>query len=256
MSKIHKAFENGTAFIAFVTAGDPNADKTVEFVRAMADAGADLIEFGIPFSDPIADGPVIQAANLRAFASGTTVEGVFDMVRRVRAFTDIPLVFLTYLNPVYKYGYEKFFAKCAETGVDGLIIPDLPFEEKSEAADVAKRYDVDIISLIAPTSADRIRMIAAETSGFVYIVSSMGVTGVRNEITTDVPGIIRAVREVCDTPAAVGFGIGTPEQAAAYKGVADGVIVGSAIVKIIAEHGENAAPYLAEYVKKMKDAVR
>lgn len=256
MSKIHKAFENGTAFIAFVTAGDPNADKTVEYVKTMVGAGADLIEFGIPFSDPIADGPIIQAANLRAFQSGTTVEGVFDMVRRVREFSDIPLVFLTYLNPVFKYGYDKFFAKCAEIGVDGLIIPDLPFEEKSEASEVAKNYDVDIISLIAPTSEDRIKNIAAETGGFIYVVSSMGVTGVRNEITTDIPSIMKAIREVSQTPAAIGFGISTPEQAAAYKNIADGVIVGSAIVKIIAEKGENAAPYLYDYVKKMKDAIR
>lgn len=256
MSDIAKAFDHGKAFIAFVTAGDPCFDKTVEFVLGMVEAGADLIELGIPFSDPIADGPVIQAANLRAFADETTTGRVFEMVEEIRTHTDVPLVFLTYLNPVYAYGYEAFFRKCADTGVDGLIIPDLPIEEKAEVADVAEKYGIDVISLIAPTSDDRIKAIATDASGFLYVVSSMGVTGVRGEIETDFGGIMKTIRTVTDIPTAIGFGISTPEQARRMARYADGVIVGSAIVKIIARYGENATPYLVEYVRSMKNALR
>ncbi|MGM9637071.1 MAG: tryptophan synthase subunit alpha [Eubacteriales bacterium] len=255
-NRIAGAFKNKKAFIPFFTAGDPDFDSTVAFVRAAVEAGADLIELGIPFSDPIADGPVIQAANLRAFAAGITTDRVFEMVEKIRSFTNVPLVFLTYLNPVFRYGYDKFLKKCRDVGVDGLIIPDMPIEEKGEIADIAASYDVDIISLIAPTSADRIRLIAGQSSGFLYVVSSMGVTGVRNEITTDLSAIIEAIRAVTDTPAAIGFGIHSPEQAKEYSKVADGVIVGSAIVKIIAEHGKDSAPYVADFVRSMKDAMR
>ncbi len=255
MSNISNAFRNGKAFIAFLTAGDPNFEKTVEYVKTMAEAGADLVELGIPFSDPIADGPVIQAANLRAFKSGTTTQKVFDMVREIRKVCDVPLAFLTYLNPVFKYGYEEFFKECRSCGVDGLIIPDLPFEEKEEAASVARKYGVDIISLIAPTSEERIKMIAKNAEGFLYVVSSMGVTGVRSEITTNLKSEIQKIKSYTDVPAAVGFGISTPAQAREMCSFSDGAIVGSAIVKIIEEHGENAAEYLAEYVKSMKAAV-
>ncbi len=255
MSNISNAFSGGKAFIAFLTAGDPNFEKTVEYVKTMAEAGADLVELGIPFSDPIADGPVIQSANLRAFKSGTTTQKVFDMVREIRKDCDVPLAFLTYLNPVFKYGYEAFFKECSDCGVDGLIIPDLPFEEKEEAASVARKYGVDIISLIAPTSEERIKMIAENAEGFLYVVSSMGVTGVRSEITTNLKSEIQKIKSYTDVPAAVGFGISTPEQAHEMCSFADGAIVGSAIVKIIEKHGENAAEYLAEYVKSMKAAV-
>lgn len=258
MSKIREAFENKKAFIGFLTAGDPSLEKTEEFIIEMADAGAALIEIGIPFSDPIAEGPVIQDANIRALSApgGCTTDMVFDMVARVSKKVNVPLVFLTYLNPVFKYGYEKFCGKCKETGIDGIIIPDMPFEEKNELALIAAEYGVDIISLIAPTSADRIQMIAKEASGYIYVVSSMGVTGVRSEITTDVESIVRHIREVTDTPVAVGFGINTPEQAKKYSSMSDGVIVGSAIVKMIAQYGNDAAQYIHEYVKSMADAVK
>lgn len=255
MSNISKAFANKKAFIAFFTAGDPDFETTVELVKAAAEAGADLVELGIPFSDPIADGPVIQAANLRAFASGTTTDRVFEMVAEIRKFTDVPLVFLTYLNPIFKYGYEDFFEKCAKTGVDGVIVPDLPIEEKREASEVAGKYGVDVISLIAPTSKERIRKIAAEASGFLYIVSSMGVTGVRSEITTDLDAVVREIRATTDTPAAIGFGISTPEQAAKMSKIADGAIVGSAIVRIVEKYGRESVPHVAEYVRSMKEAV-
>lgn len=254
MSKIAKAFENGKAFIAFLTAGDPSADKTVEFILEMERAGADLVEIGIPFSDPTAEGPVIQDANLRALDKGITMDDVFAVVEKVREKTQIPLVFLTYMNPVHHYGYEAFFEKCEETGVDGIITPELPFEEKGELREFADRHGVDLISMIAPTSDERIKMIAKEAAGFVYVVSSLGVTGVRSNFTTDVETIVGKIKEVTDVPCAVGFGISTPEQAAAMAAVSDGAIVGSAIVKIIAEHGEAAGPEVYKYVKAMKDA--
>lgn len=254
MSKIANAFKNGTAFIGFLTAGDPTIDKTVEYILAMEEAGCDLIEIGIPFSDPMAEGVVIQDANVRALKHNTTTDDVFDIVRRVREKTDVPPVFLTYINPVFFYGYEKFFKKCSELGVDGIISPDLPYEEKGEIADIAKSNDVDVISLIAPTSKERIQKIANDASGFIYVVSSLGVTGMRSEIKTDLNAILSDIREVTDLPLAVGFGINTPQQAQNIGKIADGVIVGSAIVKIIEKHGENAADALREYVSAMKEA--
>lgn len=254
MSKIANAFKNGKAFIGFLTAGDPTIEKTVEYILAMEEAGCDLIEIGIPFSDPMAEGVVIQDANVRALKHNTTTDDVFDIVKAVRAQTDIPLVFLTYINPVFFYGYERFFKRCAELGIDGIISPDLPYEEKGEIAEIARKNDVDVISLIAPTSKERIQKIAADASGFIYIVSSLGVTGMRSEIKTDLNAIIKDIRDVCDLPLAVGFGINTPEQSRDIAKIADGVIVGSAIVKIIEEHGENASEALKEYVSSMKKA--
>lgn len=256
MSNISKAFKNTKAFIPFLTGGDPTIDKTEEYIYKMVEAGADIIEIGIPFSDPIAEGPVIQEANIRALKNGATPERIFEMVERVRTKTQVPIVFLTYLNPVFNYGYDKFFARCKKAGVDGIIIPDMPFEEKGELAEEAKKNGVDIISLIAPTSADRIQMIAKEAQGYVYVVSSLGVTGMRSEIKTDLKSIIDLVKQATDVPAAVGFGINTPEQAAEISKISDGVIVGSAIVKIIEKYGENAAKEVYKYVKEIKDAVR
>ena len=255
-NKIENAFKNGKAFIGFLTAGDPSADKTVEFILEMDKAGCDLIEIGIPFSDPTAEGPVIQDANLRALKAGITTDGVFDIVRRVREKTQMPLVFLTYMNPVFHYGYEKFFTRCEELGVDGIISPELPYEERDEMLPFTEKHGVDMITMVAPTSEERIKMIAKDAKGFVYVVSSMGVTGMRSDITTDIGDIVKHVKDVTDTPAAIGFGISTPEQAAEMAGRADGVIVGSAIVKIIEEYGEDAASHISEYVKKMTAAAK
>ncbi|MBQ6099722.1 MAG: tryptophan synthase subunit alpha [Methanobrevibacter sp.] len=254
MSKIANAFKNGKAFIGFLTAGDPTCEKTVEYILAMEEAGCDLIEIGIPFSDPMAEGVVIQDANVRALKHNTTTDDVFDIVEKVRAKTDVPIVFLTYINPVFFYGYEKFFKRCNDLGIDGIISPDLPFEEKGEIKDIALKNDVDVISLIAPTSKERIQKIASDATGFIYIVSSLGVTGMRSEIKTDLNAIIKDIRDVTDLPLAVGFGINTPEQATQIGQIADGVIVGSAIVKIIEQHGENAKEPLREYVSSMKKA--
>lgn len=256
MSNTANAFKHGKAFIPFVTAGDPNLEVTKEIILAMEKAGADLIEIGIPFSDPVAEGVVIQAADERALKAGTTTDKIFDMVAEVRKESNIPLAFMTYINPVYVYGVDKFCKKAAELGVDALIIPDVPYEEKNEVAPFCDKYGIDLISLIAPTSHDRIKTIAKEAQGFVYCVSSMGVTGVRQKITTNLGEMTSLVREVTNVPAAIGFGISTPQQAREMAQYADGVIVGSAIVKICAQYGEKCVPYVYDYVKEMKDAVR
>ena len=239
MSKLAKAFQNGKAFIPFITCGDPDLETTAAAVRAMAQNGADLIELGIPFSDPTAEGPVIQAANIRALSGGVDTDKIFDLVRELRKDVTVPMVFMTYANVVFSYGADKFISICREIGIDGLI-----------------RYDVALISLIAPTSENRIGMIAGEAEGFIYLVSSLGVTGVRSEITTDLGAIVKVIRQSTDIPCAIGFGISTPEQAKQMAGIADGAIVGSAIVRLLAQYGKEAPVHIGEYVRKMKEAVR
>ena len=256
MSNIAKAFEHGKAFIAFVTCSDPDLETTGAVVRAAVENGADLIELGIPFSDPTAEGPVIQGANLRALRGGVTTDKIFAFVRELRTEVSVPMVFMTYANVIFSYGANRFISTCRNIGMDGLIVPDLPYEEKEELLPYCEKYGVDLISLIAPTSAQRIAMIAKEAQGFLYVVSSLGVTGTRNEITTDLDAITKIVRENTKVPCAIGFGISTPEQARNIAASADGVIVGSAIVSIVAEHWRDAAEYVGAYVKKMKDALR
>lgn len=254
--RIAEAFANGKAFIPFLTCGDPSLEVTEQLIYAMEEAGADLIELGIPFSDPTAEGPVIQAANVRALSGGVTTDKIFDMVKRLRQNTKIPMVFMTYANVVFSYGTERFIQKAASLGMDGLILPDVPFEQKEEFDSVCKKYGLDLISLIAPTSHERITQIAKEAEGFVYCVSSLGVTGMRSAITTDIGAMVQLVKEAKDIPCAVGFGISTPEQAAAMAAKSDGAIVGSAIVKLCGQYKEACVPYVKEYVKSMKDAVR
>ncbi len=256
MSKIKEAFANGKAFIPFITCGDPDLTTTAAVVRACVENGADLIELGIPFSDPTAEGPVIQGANLRALTGGVTTDKIFDLVRDLRRDVTVPMVFMTYANVVFSYGAERFISTCRQIGIDGLILPDLPYEEKDEFLPLCRQYGVDLISLIAPTSQNRIAMIAKEAEGFIYVVSSLGVTGTRSEIKTDLASIVEVIRENTDVPCAIGFGISTPEQARKMASVADGAIVGSAIIKILEKYGVDAAPYVGEYVKSMKDAVR
>ncbi|HAN44647.1 MAG TPA: tryptophan synthase subunit alpha, partial [Ruminococcaceae bacterium] len=255
MSRINKAFAGGKAFIAFVTAGDPNINITEQLILAIENAGADLIEIGIPFSDPVAEGIVIQKADERALASGTTTDQIFDMVKRVRTKTDIPLALMTYFNPVYVYGIEKFVKCSADCGVDAIIVPDLPFEEKNELQPICKKNNIDLISLIAPTSNERITKIASEAEGFLYCVSSLGVTGVRSEFSSDIKEMVSLVKSVKDIPCAVGFGISAPEHAKAMVQFADGVIVGSAIVKIIEQYSENCIEPVSSFVKQMKSAI-
>ncbi len=255
MSKIINAFRDHKAFIAFITCGDPDINTSLNIIREAAKNGADLIELGIPFSDPTAEGPVIQEANLRALTAGITTDKIFDMVRNLRCDINIPLVFMTYANVIFSYGAEKFIKTCSEIRIDGLIIPDLPYEEKAEFAPMCEKYHVDLISMIAPTSEKRISMIASEAQGFIYVVSSLGVTGIRSEITTDLDAIIQAVRKNSNLPCAIGFGISTPEQANKMARMADGVITGSAIIKIIAKYKQDSPKYVGEFVKSMKDAV-
>ena len=253
--RIAEAFRNGKAFIPFITCGDPDLETTAKVVRAMVHAGADLIELGIPFSDPTAEGPVIQEANVRALAAGATTDKIFDLVRDLRKDVTIPMVFMTYSNVVFSYDAEVFIRTCSEIGIDGLILPDLPFEKKEEFADLCSKYQVALISLIAPTSENRIAMIAREAEGFIYVVSSLGVTGTRTEITTDIGAIVKLIRENTDIPCAVGFGISTPKQAHDMAEKSDGAIVGSAIIKLLAKYGREAAGPVAEYVKSIKDAL-
>lgn len=255
MTKIRQAFENGKAFIPFITCGDPDLETTAAAVRAAAENGADLIELGIPFSDPTAEGPVIQGANIRALNGGVNTDKVFGLVRELRKDVKIPLVFMTYANVVFSYGAERFISTCAQTGIDGIILPDIPFEEKDEFLPVCRKYDVALISLIAPTSENRIGMIAKEAEGFIYLVSSLGVTGVRSEIKTDLSSIVSVIRENTDIPVAVGFGISTPQQAHDMAALSDGAIVGSAVVKLLERYGKDAPEYIGEYVRSMKRGV-
>lgn len=256
MTETAKAFENGKAFIPFITCGDPDLETTAKIVREAVANGADLIELGIPFSDPTAEGPVIQGANIRALKGGVTTDKVFDLVRELRKDVTVPMVFMTYSNVVFSYGADKFISTCKEIGINGLILPDLPYEEKEEFLPQCKKYGVDLISLIAPTSENRIAMIAKEADGFIYLVSSLGVTGTRSEISTDLKSIVDVIRQNTFVPCAIGFGISTPEQAKKMADIADGAIVGSAIIKIIEQYGKDAPRYVGEYVKSMKDAVR
>lgn len=256
MTETAKAFENGKAFIPFITCGDPDLETTAKIVREAIANGADLIELGIPFSDPTAEGPVIQGANIRALKGGVTTDKVFDLVRELRKDVTVPMVFMTYSNVVFSYGADKFISTCKEIGINGLILPDLPYEEKEEFLPQCKKYGVDLISLIAPTSENRIAMIAKEADGFIYLVSSLGVTGTRSEISTDLKSIVDVIRQNTSVPCAIGFGISTPEQAKKMADIADGAIVGSAIIKIIEQYGKDAPKYVGEYVKSMKDAVR
>lgn len=256
MTKIADAFANGKAFIPFLTCGDPDLETTEKLIGTIAEAGADLIELGIPFSDPTAEGPVIQDANLRALSVGTTTDKIFDMVRRVRQTVSIPMVFMTYANVIFSYGADRFLKTAAEIGMNGIIVPDVPFEEKQEFEPLCQKYGLDQISMIAPTSHDRIRAIAEQANGFLYCVSSLGVTGTRTAITTDIGAMVKLVKEVKDIPCAVGFGISTPEQAESMCRQADGAIVGSAIVKLIAQYGRDSVQPVADYVRTMKTACR
>lgn len=256
MIKIADAFANGKAFIPFLTCGDPDLETTEKLIGAIAEAGADLIELGIPFSDPTAEGPVIQDANLRALSAGTTTDKIFDMVRRVRQTVSIPMVFMTYANVIFSYGADRFLKTAAEIGMNGIIVPDVPFEEKQEFEPLCQKYGLAQISMIAPTSHDRIRAIAEQANGFLYCISSLGVTGTRTAITTDIGAMVKLVKEVKDIPCAVGFGISTPEQAESMCRQADGAIVGSAIVKLIAQYGRDSVQPVADYVRTMKTACR
>ena len=253
---IERAFDHGKAFVAFVTCGDPDLDTTKKIILALERAGCDLIELGIPFSDPTAEGPVIQEANERALSNGCTTDDVFEMIKEVRKETSIPMVFMTYANVVFHYGTDKFCQKMIDAHMSGMILPDVPYEEKDEFETVCHQYGLDFIRMIAPTSHDRIKMIANDAQGFLYCVSSLGVTGTRSKITTNVNEMVDIVRSVSDIPCGIGFGISTPEQAKKMTEKADAAIVGSAIIKIIAKYGKEAPDHVEAYVRSMVEAIR
>lgn len=253
---IERAFDHGKAFVAFVTCGDPDLDTTKKIILALERAGCDLIELGIPFSDPTAEGPVIQEANERALSNGCTTDDVFEMIKEIRKETSIPMVFMTYANVVFHYGTDKFCQKMVDTDMSGMILPDVPYEEKDEFETVCHQYGLDFIRMIAPTSHDRIKMIANDAQGFLYCVSSLGVTGTRSKITTNVNEMVDIVRSVSDIPCGIGFGISTPEQAKKMTEKADAAIVGSAIIKIIAKYGKEAPDHVEAYVRSMVEAIR
>ena len=255
MTNLKEVFANKKAFIPFVVADDPNFDTTVDSIITLAENGADIVELGIPFSDPVADGPVIQDADLRAFAAGVNTDVVFDIVEKARQKTDVPIIFLTYLNIAFKYGYEAFCQKCQDLNITGLVIPDLPFEEQDELQPIATKHNIDLIPLIAPTSGDRIEKIAKRATGFIYMVSSLGVTGVRNDFSKELSETIDRIKKVTDVPVAIGFGIHSPEQAEKLSQISDGIIIGSAVVKLIANNSDNTQEELAEYARSIKDAI-
>ncbi len=256
MINFRNYIKNKKAFIPFVTAGDPNLDTTKEIIKTLIKAGSSIIEIGIPFSDPIAEGNTIMEADIRALASGTTVDKIFEMVKELRVDEpNFPLVFMTYLNPVFSYGYDEFFKKCKEVNICGIIIPDMPFEEKEEVKAIASKYNVAVVSLIAPTSDNRIKMIASESEGFLYLVSSLGVTGVRDNITTDINGMVKEIKKYTDIPVCVGFGIKNAATAVKMTEVADGAIIGSAIVNIIAKYGVDSPKYVYDFVKEIVDEI-
>lgn len=256
--KLATAFAQGKAFIPFVTCGDPDLETTRAIVRSLAQAGARVIELGIPFSDPTAEGPVIQEANLRALSGGVNTDKIFELAAELNEELDVALVFMAYGNVVFHYGIERFAQKAADAGICGIILPDVPFEERGEFAPACKAAGIDLISMIAPTSKDRISMIAREAEGFIYLVSSLGVTGTRSHITTNLDDIVAQIRAVTDTPIAIGFGISDAQAARGMAQKADGAIIGSAIVKLIAKEGTKApaavCAFAAECVKAVNEA--
>jgi tryptophan synthase alpha chain len=257
MNRIDNKFENlkksgKKALITFITAGDPDFDTTEKLVLEMEKSGADIIELGVPFSDPVAEGIVIQEASLRALNNGTTLIKIFELVKKLRTKTDIPLLLMMYINCIFRFGTERFFSLCSENGIDGVIVPDLPYEEKHEISDIAESFGIHSISIVAPTSKDRIKMIANDAKGFLYCVSSTGVTGMRNSFTTDFEAFSDTIKKESKIPNAIGFGISTPEQAYKMKEYCDGIIVGSAIVKIVAEHGNNSPEHVGKFVRELR----
>ena len=255
MSKITQAFANNKAFIPFITCGDPDLTTTHKLVKAAVDNGADIIQLGIPFSDPTAEGLAIQAANLRALKKKITTDDVFNLVQTMRQDISAPFILTTYANAVFSYGIESFFERCAQVGAEGVLIADVPYEEKDEFEGLALKHGVELISLVSPTSEHRIAKIAKEARGFVYIISSLGNNKSRDELLSDIRHMVKLVREHTDLPCAVGIGISTPEQAKDVAAISDGAVVGSAILNVIAQYGKEAAPHVGSLVKSMKDAV-
>jgi tryptophan synthase alpha chain len=249
--------KNEKAMIAFITAGDPNLDTTIDVVLAMEVAGADIIELGIPYSDPLADGVIIQQSSTRALNNGARISKIMNTVKEIRKNTEVPLVYLVYYNSVFKYGIEKFIKECSNVGIDGIIIPDLPIEERKDIIEVADSYGVNLIPLVAPTSKKRIESIVNNGKGFVYCVSTNGVTGVRKELGTNIEEYMEVVSQYTNLPKAIGFGISGPDMAKELKSYCDGVILGSAIVRLFGEglEKEELITNVKNFVKSIKDVL-
>jgi tryptophan synthase alpha chain len=252
MNNLSEIFKGRKALITYLTAGDPNLKNTKDFILAMARGGADLVEIGLPFSDPVAEGPVIEAAMARAINNVKSLDDVFAMAAEVKKESNVGLSIMSYANPIFSYGYVRFFKKCKDIGIKAFIAPDIPFEEQDEVKEYAQKNDVAVISFIAPTSRERIEAISKNAHGFIYLISSLGLTGVRSKITTDIASLVSSIKQYTDVPVAVGFGISTPEQAREISQSADGIIIGSAIVKIIAQYGPDAAEHIENYVKSIR----
>lgn len=244
------------ALITFVTAGDPDLDTTEKLVLEMFENGSDIVEIGVPFSDPVAEGKVIQEASLRSLSHGTNLTEIFGTVENLRKKTDKPILLMMYINTIFRFGTERFFKLCREKGVDGVIVPDLPYEERDEIRSFADDNGIIPISLVAPTSHQRIENIASDARGFLYCVSSTGVTGTRSKFSTDFDEFFGEIKKSCKVPAMVGFGISGPEQAAKMGSYCDGVIVGSAIVDIVGKHGKDSVQKVGEFVHSLKGALK
>ncbi|MBE0067879.1 tryptophan synthase subunit alpha [Thermoanaerobacterium thermosaccharolyticum] len=262
MNRIDKKFyelkQKGLkAMIPFITAGDPSLDVTVELVFKMEEGGADIIEIGIPYSDPLADGPIIQASSTRALKNGTKINNIMNAVKKIRQKSEIPLVYLVYYNSIFKYGIERFVNEAKESGIDGLIIPDLPLEERKDIKEISEKYGIYLIPLVAPTSKERIKSICESGKGFVYCVSTKGVTGIRNSIETDIKEYMRTVSEYTNMPKAIGFGISGPDMAKRFAPYCDGIIVGSAIVKMINDSRSKEDIYdnVKKFIFSIKEAI-
>lgn len=243
------------ALITFITAGDPDFDTTEKLVYELINSGVDIIELGVPFSDPVAEGPIIQAASARSLLNNTNLNDIFTLVDRLRQNVDLPILLMMYINSIYSFGKDNFFYLCSKVGIDGVIVPDLPFEERFEISVEADKYGIYSISLVAPTSSDRIKSITEESKGFLYCVSSLGVTGTRSNFTTDFDEFFSTINMYSEIPTAIGFGISSPDQVAALKKYADGVIIGSAIVKIIGHYGSDCVEPVGCFVKELKAAL-
>ncbi len=256
MNRLDVALQKKTKdLVVFFTAGDPSLDTTVQLVLEAEKNGATIVELGIPFSDPVAEGEVISRASERSLQNGFKVDDLFYIVREIRKHSNIPLLFMSYINPIYFYGYDKFFKKCNEYLVDGVIIPDIPYEEQNEVKEYTKKHDLRLITLLAPTSDKRIKELASNSEGFIYTVSSLGVTGMRSEINEQIFEVAHSIKQHTNNKVFVGFGIGSKEQVSIYSQYFDGVIVGSAIVKIVEQHGINSIKYVGNFIKSLKEGL-
>lgn len=255
MSRLDNIFQKDNVLIPFITAGDPNINMTYELIKVMEENGADIIELGIPFSDPVAEGVAVQEADLRALAAKTTTDSIFDMLEKLRKESDIPVVLLTYMNPIYVYGTKRFMERCAQVGIDGVMVPDVPYEEKGELEQECKENGVALISMISLTTKDRIGMIAKEASGYIYCISSIGELTDVEHVKQEITDMTCRVNEVNDIPVVVGFDGGNVENAIEIAKVSAGLVLENAVVSLVGDYGMDAAIYVADLIKQIKQAI-